>query len=99
VPGWTLPGVYSLGAAQIALKYQGCAIGEKVVFAGSGPLLYLVAYQYAKAGANVVAVLDSAPFSAQCRALPALLGQRFVLPHLADRSRYRRASRRDVATH
>ncbi|MCI3945306.1 NAD(P)-binding protein [Pseudomonas syringae] len=75
VPGWTLPGVYSLGAAQVALKYQGCAIGEGVVFCGSGPLLYLVAYQYAKAGANVVAVLDSAPFSAQCKALPALLGQ------------------------
>jgi NADPH-dependent 2,4-dienoyl-CoA reductase/sulfur reductase-like enzyme len=79
VPGWTLPGVYSLGAAQIALKYQGCAIGERVVFCGSGPLLYLVAYQYAKAGANVVAVLDSAPFSAQCRALPALLGQPITL--------------------
>jgi NADPH-dependent 2,4-dienoyl-CoA reductase/sulfur reductase-like enzyme len=75
VPGWTLPGAYSLGAAQIALKYQGCAIGQRVVFAGSGPLLYLVAYQYAKAGAEVVAVLDSAPFSAQARALPALLGQ------------------------
>ena len=75
VPGWTLPGVYSLGAAQIALKFQGCAIGERVVFAGSGPLLYLVAYQYAKAGANVVAVLDSSPFSAQARALPDLLAQ------------------------
>jgi len=79
VPGWTLPGVYSLGAAQIALKYQGCAIGERVALCGSGPLLYLVAYQYAKAGAKVVAVLDSAPFSAQCRALPALLGQPLTL--------------------
>ncbi|MGN8278109.1 FAD-dependent oxidoreductase [Pseudomonas sp. SMN5] len=75
VPGWTLPGAYSLGAAQIALKFQGCAIGERVVFAGSGPLLYLVAYQYAKAGAHVVAVLDSSPFSAQARALPGLLRQ------------------------
>jgi NADPH-dependent 2,4-dienoyl-CoA reductase/sulfur reductase-like enzyme len=79
VPGWTLPGVYSLGAAQIALKYQGCAIGERVAFCGSGPLLYLVAYQYAKAGAQVVAVLDSAPFSAQCRAVPALLRQPLIL--------------------
>lgn len=79
VPGWTLPGVYSLGAAQIALKYQGCAIGERVVFCGSGPLLYLVAYQYAKAGAKVEAVLDSSPFSAQCRALPALLGEAATL--------------------
>lgn len=57
-PGWTLPGVYSLGAAQIALKYQGCGIGSRVAFSGSGPLLYLVAYQYAKAGAQVVGVLD-----------------------------------------
>jgi NADPH-dependent 2,4-dienoyl-CoA reductase/sulfur reductase-like enzyme len=79
VPGWTLPGVYSLGAAQIALKYQGCAIGEGVVFAGTGPLLYLVAYQYARAGARVLAVLDSAPFSAQCRALPALARQPLTL--------------------
>lgn len=79
VPGWTLPGVYSLGAAQIALKFQGCAIGERVVFAGSGPLLYLVAYQYAKAGANVVAVLDSSPLGAQARALPGLLTQPVTL--------------------
>ncbi len=59
LPGWTLPGVYSMGGAQVALKYQGCAIGARVVFCGTGPLLYLVAYQYAKAGAQVVAVLDS----------------------------------------
>ncbi len=75
IPGWTLPGVYTLGAAQIALKFQGCAIGERVVLAGSGPLLYLVAYQYAKAGATVCAVLDTSPFSAQVRALPGLLWQ------------------------
>ncbi|MRF39348.1 MULTISPECIES: FAD-dependent oxidoreductase [unclassified Pseudomonas] len=75
IPGWTLPGVYTLGAAQIALKFQGCAIGERVVLAGSGPLLYLVAYQYAKAGARVSAVLDTSPFSAQVRALPRLLLQ------------------------
>jgi NADPH-dependent 2,4-dienoyl-CoA reductase/sulfur reductase-like enzyme len=72
-PGWTLPGVYALGAAQVALKYQGCAIGERVAFMGSGPLLYLVAYQYAKAGGDVAAVLDTAPFAAKRRALPGLL--------------------------
>lgn len=60
--GWTLPGVYTLGGAQIALKYQGCAIGKRVVLAGTGPLLYLVAYQYYKAGAQVSAVLDTSPF-------------------------------------
>ncbi|WP_235442784.1 FAD/NAD(P)-dependent oxidoreductase [Caballeronia mineralivorans] len=74
-PGWTLPGVYTLGAAQIALKAQGCSIGRRVVFAGTGPLLYLVAYQYAKAGAQVEAVLDTNPFSRQFAATPRLLRQ------------------------
>lgn len=72
-PGWTLPGIYTLGGAQIALKYQGCAIGRRVVFLGTGPLLYLVAYQYAKAGADVAAVLDTAPFAAKRAALSGLL--------------------------
>ncbi len=72
-PGWTLPGVYTLGGAQVALKHQGCAIGAQVVFMGTGPLLYLVAYQYAKAGGGVAAVLDTTPFAAKRRALPGLL--------------------------
>jgi NADPH-dependent 2,4-dienoyl-CoA reductase/sulfur reductase-like enzyme len=67
--GWTLPGVYTLGGAQIALKYQGCAIGHRIVFLGTGPLLYLVAYQYAKAGASIAAVLDTACVAAKRRAL------------------------------
>lgn len=61
-PGWTTPGVFTLGGAQTALKYQGCAIGKRVLFCGSGPLLTLIAYQYARAGADVVGVLDSTPF-------------------------------------
>jgi NADPH-dependent 2,4-dienoyl-CoA reductase/sulfur reductase-like enzyme len=65
IPGWTLPGVFTLGGAQIALKAQGCAIGTDVVFVGSGPLLYLVAWQYLKAGISVAAVLDAAPRSAK----------------------------------
>jgi NADPH-dependent 2,4-dienoyl-CoA reductase/sulfur reductase-like enzyme len=72
-PGWTLPGIYTLGGAQIALKYQGCAIGSRIVFMGTGPLLYLVAYQYAKAGGGVAAVLDTTPFATKRRAVPGLL--------------------------
>ena len=79
-PGWTTAGVYTLGAAQVALKYQACAIGSRVVFLGTGPLLYLVAYQYAKAGAEVAAVLDTTGFAAKAMALPKLLA---VLPALA----------------
>lgn len=79
MPGWTLPGVYTLGAAQTALKSQGCAIGRRIVFAGTGPLLYLVAYQYAKAGARVLAVLDTSRAGAQAAALPKLAAQPSVL--------------------
>ncbi len=63
IPGWTLPGCFTLGGAQIALKAQGCAIGRRVVLIGTGPLLYLVAYQYARAGAAVAAVLDTTPLA------------------------------------
>ncbi len=87
IRGWTLPGCYSLGASQIALKAQACSIGRSVVFMGTGPLLYLIAYQYAKAGANVKAVLDTSAFSAQVRALPALASR----PNLLLRGLYFRA--------
>ncbi|GKS97233.1 FAD-dependent oxidoreductase [Acidovorax sp. SUPP2825] len=83
LPGWTLPGVYTLGGAQVALKFQGCTIGRSVVLMGTGPLLYLVAYQYAKAGAGagvkVAAVLDTARFADQCAALPGMLAQPALL--------------------
>lgn len=75
VSGWNLAGTYSLGGAQVALKAQACAIGHEVVFLGTGPLLYLVAAQYAKAGARVAAVLDTSPFSARIAAFPQLAAQ------------------------
>jgi NADPH-dependent 2,4-dienoyl-CoA reductase/sulfur reductase-like enzyme len=71
--GWTLPGVYSLGAAQIALKSQACAIGERTVFIGSTPLLYLTAYQYVKAGARVAAVIDTGSTGRKLAALSGML--------------------------
>ena len=72
-PGWLTPGVYTLGGSQVALKFQGCAIGSRVVFMGTGPLLYLVAYQYARAGAQVAAVLDTSRFADRLAALPGML--------------------------
>jgi NADPH-dependent 2,4-dienoyl-CoA reductase/sulfur reductase-like enzyme len=73
VKGWNFAGTFSLGGAQVALKSQACAIGKAVVFLGTGPLLYLVASQYVKAGARVAAVLDLSPWSARLAALPGLL--------------------------
>jgi len=72
IAGWTMPGCYSLGAAQVALKAQACSIGARPVFLGTGPLLYLVACQYLKAGVVPAAVLDTSPFAAQLKALPDL---------------------------
>ena len=88
--GWTLPGVYTLGASQVALKAQGCAIGTRVVFAGTGPLLYLVAWQYMKAGVRVAAVLDSAAWSDKWAALPGMLRR----PALLGKGLYYMASLR-----
>ncbi|WP_417721762.1 FAD-dependent oxidoreductase [Salipiger sp.] len=67
VPGWQAPGVYTLGAAQIALKAQGVAPGRRIVLAGSGPLLTLVAAQLREAGAGIAAVLDTSPLRRQAR--------------------------------
>ena len=72
-PGWTLPGVFTMGGSQVALKAQGCAIGDPVVFMGTGPLLYLVAYQYVHGGARVAAVLDTSRMSQAIPVLPGLL--------------------------
>jgi NADPH-dependent 2,4-dienoyl-CoA reductase/sulfur reductase-like enzyme len=73
-PGWTLPGVYTLGAAQIALKHQGCAIGSRVAFVGTGPLLFLAAHQYAKAGVTPAAIVLPSHFRSFAAAGLRLLG-------------------------
>jgi NADPH-dependent 2,4-dienoyl-CoA reductase/sulfur reductase-like enzyme len=72
IPGWTMPGVFTLGGAQTLLKDQGATIGRRVVFAGASPLLYLAALQYRAAGVTVAAVLDTTPLAAKRAALPAL---------------------------
>ncbi|MEL0106160.1 MAG: FAD/NAD(P)-binding oxidoreductase [Rhodospirillaceae bacterium] len=69
VPGWTLPGVMSVGAAQILLKTTGATPGPKTVIAGTGPLLYLFVWQLLRGGIQVQAVLDTTPTSNYFKAL------------------------------
>ncbi len=71
IPGWTLPGVMTAGAAQVLLKSAGLA-ASGAVFAGCGPLLYLAAWQYLRAGVPVTAVLDTTPWANYLRAAPRL---------------------------
>lgn len=42
-PGWTLPGVMTVGAAQILFKEHGVLPGKRILLAGSGPLLLATA--------------------------------------------------------
>jgi thioredoxin reductase len=82
IPGWTLPGVMTAGAAQILLKSAGIASGG-AVFAGCGPLLYLVAAQYLRVGINVRTVLDTTPPRQYRMAVPALFRAMGNSPALA----------------
>ncbi len=71
VPGWTLTGVMTAGGAQVLLK-SAALVAPDAVFAGTGPLLYLVANQYLKAGIPIRAILDTTPWANRLRALPHL---------------------------
>lgn len=72
VPGWTLPGVMTAGAAQILLKSADVVPAGPVVLAGNGPLLYLLADQYRRAGVRVAAMVDSTSLADWVRAAPRL---------------------------
>ncbi len=74
IPGWTLPGVMTAGAAQTMLKASAAVPQGSIVLAGMGPLLYLLAAQYARLGVTVEAVLDTTPSGNWRAALPHLAG-------------------------
>jgi pyruvate/2-oxoglutarate dehydrogenase complex dihydrolipoamide dehydrogenase (E3) component/bacterioferritin-associated ferredoxin len=61
VPGWTLPGVMTTGAAQTLWRSHRALPGERVLVAGNGPLNLQVACELAEAGAQIVAVAEAAP--------------------------------------
>lgn len=60
-PGWTLPGVMTVGAAQILLKTSGQVPDEPVWIAGSGPLVLIYIKQLLEAGGRIAGWLDTAP--------------------------------------
>lgn len=72
IPGWTLPGVMTAGAGQILLKSASAVPAGPVVLAGCGPLLYLLAWQYLRAGVRIRAIVDSTAVADHRRALAQL---------------------------
>lgn len=69
IPGWTLPGVMTAGAAQVMLKSD-AVVADGAVFAGSGPLLYLIVAQYLRLGVHVAALVDTTPRQHYLDAVP-----------------------------
>ena len=61
IPGWTLPGVMTVGAAQILLKTGDLVPAGRSVLTGQGPLIWLVAAQLVRAGAPPALILETAP--------------------------------------
>jgi NADPH-dependent 2,4-dienoyl-CoA reductase/sulfur reductase-like enzyme len=82
IPGWTLPGVMTAGAAQILLKSADTVPTKPAVLAGCGPLLYLLAWQYVRAGVPVAAIIDTTDSGDYRRAMPHLASALRAWPYL-----------------
>lgn len=77
-PGWTLPGVLTVGAAQILLKTADSVPEKPVWIAGCGPLPLLYMTQLLAAGGRIAGFLDTTPrgrVGAALRHLPQGLGR------------------------
>lgn len=90
-PGWDRPGVVTAGAAQALLKGQGVLVGRRMVVAGTGPFLLVVAAALAAAGGQVAAVVEANRPYGWMQHLPAVLG---APRKLADAARYLAVLRR-----
>jgi NADPH-dependent 2,4-dienoyl-CoA reductase/sulfur reductase-like enzyme len=90
-PGWTLPGVMTPGAAQLLVKSMHVLPGKRVLVAGTGPFLLVVASALHDAGMEVVGVVEAVTRAETVMSLPGLLGN---LGMLSQGWRYWRKLRR-----
>ncbi|MCK4503261.1 MAG: FAD-dependent oxidoreductase [Desulfuromonadales bacterium] len=74
LPGWTLPGVMGAAAADILFKSADMVPGEKVVLAGSGPLLLLVGCHLVDNGVKLAAMVETSGLREYSKAIPFLPG-------------------------
>lgn len=74
IPGWTLPGVMTIGAGQTLLKSSGLIPSGRLALAGQGPLLWLYAAQILRAGGHIAAIFDTTPLANYISAAPHLPG-------------------------
>lgn len=84
-PGWTLPGVMSVGGMQLQVKSNLVRPGHRVVLTGTGPLLLVAAKQFHEAGMEVVGVYEAGQKIDLYKEIPALLAD---MPLLFDGIKY-----------
>ena len=94
VPGWTLPGVMTTGAAQTLWRTSRRLPGRRVLIAGNGPLNLQLAAELLSGGASVAAVVEAAP-APGLASLGSLLTMGLAAPSLvAEGIGYQRAVKR-----
>ena len=96
IEGWTLPGVMTAGAAQILLKQADLVPSGRVVLAGTGPLLWLLAAQILRAGGKIETILETTPkrnWRAALRHLPRFFASAYAAKGLALLAEVRRKVR------
>jgi len=90
IPGWTLPGVMTTGAAQTLWRSYRRLPGERILIAGNGPLNLQVAAELVQGGAGIAAVVELAEVPT-LRSLAALARMCAAAPRLViDGLGYRR---------
>ncbi len=72
-PGWTLPGVMSVGGMQLQVKSNLVRPGHRIALTGTGPLLLVAAKQLHEAGMEVIGVYEAGQKSDLYGEIPALL--------------------------
>jgi NADPH-dependent 2,4-dienoyl-CoA reductase/sulfur reductase-like enzyme len=101
IAGWTLPGVMTVGAAQILYKSSQWVPHAGTWIAGSGPLLWLYAAQALEAGGKFEGILDTTPKSNYAHALRhsagALHGREYLDRGMALQREVRAAGVRVIA--
>ncbi|HET7097850.1 MAG TPA: 2Fe-2S iron-sulfur cluster-binding protein [Casimicrobiaceae bacterium] len=93
LPGWTLPGYMTTGAAQTLLRAYGVVPGRRMVVGGNGPLNFQLAAELVRAGADIAAVVETSNPSSQLASLidAARASPRLIAQGLGYVARLRRA--------
>ena len=81
-PGWTLPGVMTAGAIQTRIKTIAEPPAERVILAGSGPLLLAVGAELCRLGRPPIAIIEAS------RPLSHLSAFRLPLNYLVEAAGY-----------